>query len=361
MYALDLLKGVTYSIACYGCELTKSSIAFGCSSLANRLFSGPTVHLATGALAIQPDENIYNIVHNCFQQLNDSQKGEVYGKVWELAKMQDPRVDGLNWGQEHIFDDLPRLAKALHRLGFLKMEPNPRTIPSLSFAFGEGGIGSQYFSLGEKLGKDPEKGQIGYVNGMGVPTLNQAGRDADRLSNSLLSGYNIHCVYNATHQGGTESYGFVKDIVRMKAVDGGSYTKTSYLIAQQWIDFLTSHPDQNFLQIAHSEGSSHADAALRLISETRSDLLAKIRILNFCPAHFINPTSYDGLQAKNFKKVEDSVIPWGAGSFSTGYNSAHTVVVLHTTGDTPHDCLSQDYTDAAKPYVDEFLRTGNIY
>ena len=148
----------------------------------------------------------------------------------------------------------------------------------------------------------------------------------------------------------------------MKAVDGGSYTKTSYLIAQQWIDFLTSNPDKYYLHIASSEGSAHTNAALRLISKSVPLLFSRIRVINFCPAYFIAPETYSShLQVMNFVKKEDGVInPWGTGTDQIYKNLPHVVVVHHLEGD-PHNHTSHDYMVAAGPYVDKFLECGDLY
>lgn len=82
--------------------------------------------------------------------------------------MQDSRIGGHEWGRHNALNDLERLTKALHGLGFLQQGLSVRhTVPCLSAAFGEGGIGSQYFSLVEKLGREPATGQFGLVNGSG--------------------------------------------------------------------------------------------------------------------------------------------------------------------------------------------------
>jgi hypothetical protein len=350
-------------MASYVFESLKGAAAYGCSTLGNQCFYGPTIYLATAPLTLGHELN-QEVIRNCFAKLTDPQKGQVYGKVWELAKMQDPRIKGDKWGQENVFKDDTRLANALQRLGFLNYGKS-HAVSMLSSAFGEGGIGSQYFSLGEKLGRDPQKGQISCVNGMGVPSLGHAGKDAARLSHGLLDGYNVHCVYHATHQKtpNGDLLGFAADVVRMKAIEGGSYSKTSYLIAQQWVDFLTAHTDQYFLQIAHSEGTAHVDAALRLLTDAKLDaLFSRIRVMNFCPAHFLDPSIYSPhLQARNFVKKEDSVInPWGTGATQINAHPPYVVVVPHK-GDHPHNHVSKDYMDAARPCVDAFFRSGNIY
>ncbi len=362
--AVDLAKNALATVALAAFELAKSALATVCSKFANTFFYGHTIYLATGTL--DPlDQTIKQIAQDCFEKLNEDQKNRVYDKVGELAKMQDPSIGGITWGKDHAQDDPQRLIKALHRLGLLNHNPDLRIkVPCLSFYVGEGGLGSQYFSLGEKLGHDPAIGRISCVNGMGVSSIEHAGKDAVALSNNLAQGFNLHCIYNSTHQKAMiDPKGFIADVFRMKAVNGGSYTRTSYLIAQQWIDFLTTNPDKYYLHIASSEGSAHTNAALRLIAACAPHLLAKIRIINLCPAYFIVPETYaQGLQVMNFVQKEDKIInPWGTGTDQIYKNLPHVVIVAYTPGNDPHNHTLQVYADATKPYVDKFLESGNLY
>jgi len=299
-----------------------------------------------------------------FATLTEEQKGTVYHKIWELAKMRDASISGANWGEIHVMEDIPRLSEALYRLGLFHAPDDPAVpIACLPASFGEGGIGSQYFSLTERRMRNHEPGHVGCVNGMGVPSLAHAGRDAAGLSDRFIDGNDLHCVYNATHQNAPSGdlLGFITDVTRMKAIDGGSYGYTSYLIAQQWVDYLDQNPGKNYLQMAHSEGAAHTNAALRIIHAQRPELLARIRVICFCPAHFIVPETYgNGLQVINLFKHEDGVInPWAAGTHRAG-DSEHIIAVQHT-GDHPHNHISDDYMRIGKPYCDAFMRSGNIY
>lgn len=315
-------------------------------------------------LAIGPVGQTELAVKEVFSRLNTSKREEVYGKVWELAKMHDPRIDGPNWGELHAFDNIDRLAKAMHRLGLLGTS-HLHSLPCLPFGFGEGGIGSQYFSLGDKLEKEPATGQIGLINGMGNSSLAHAGSDAEAFSTKFAYGNNIHCVYHSTHQKNPigDVLGFWEDVMRMKAVDGGSYTKTSYLAAQQMIDFLDANPYKKYLQVGVSEGAAHVNAALRIIQTARPDLLTRIRILNLCPAYFILPEQYENkIQVMNLVKREDGVInPWGINTDKIGYSKYILIVPHLSTNDNPHNQLSVDFQREAKPYIDEFMQSGNLY
>lgn len=352
------LSSISYTIL----ENAKSAVSYTLSCVMETIYSTNNFFLTKNFL-YTPGTVDEGLVRRQFNNLSPQQQGQVYNKVWELAKMEDPRIEGLNWGRDHTFDNIPRVTTALNRLGFLPASPDAAPIRCLPASFGEGGIGSQYFSLSEKAGRDPLPGQVGYINGMGIPTLEHAGRDASSLSNMFVDGNNIHCVYNATHQSTPmgDTRGFMWDILRMKSVDGGSYTKTSYLIAQQWIDFLDPYPTKKYLQIAHSEGAVHVNAALRMISQRRPDLLSKIRVVAFCPAHFILPETYgQGLQVINLYKNEDGTInPWATGMNKVG-ECAQIIPVTHT-GEHPHNHLSPDYIRDGKSYINTFMRCGDIY
>lgn len=337
-------------------EGLKSIAARAASWTAERLFGTETVYLATGS-SQATDEKIIEV----FGALSSDQKKQVYGKVYELAKMKDATIGGPNWGEENATRNVERLKKALHRCSLLEND-NLHLVKCLPFNIGEGGLGSQYFALTERAQRNPLTGHVGYVNGMGVPSLEHAGRDAASFSDRFVDGNNIHCVYHATHQTqpSGDLGGFLVDAFRMKAVDGGSYTKTSFYIAQRWVDFLNENPNLKFLQVAHSEGAAHVAAALRLIKETKPELLSRIRVLNFCPAHFILPESFPDLQVLNFVKKEDGAVnPWAQSTSQIGV-SQHIVVVKHEH-DHPHNHLSEDYVSVGKWYVQEFMRSGNLY
>ncbi|MFS8564064.1 MAG: hypothetical protein LVR00_07030 [Rhabdochlamydiaceae bacterium] len=337
----------------------KALVGYAASTVAD-IFYADTAYLQ---IRPSPAQSLL-VIQRAFKAAQEQQKEhQVYHKVWEIAKMEDPTISGLDWGQHHAFENLERLQQALCRLGFLPSE-DVRSFNMLSPGFGEGGpLGSQYFSLSEKTGRDPLPGPVGYVNGMGVPSLEHAGRDATQLSDLFVDGNNIHCVYNATHQrvwGGADGLGFIRDVLRMKAVDGGSYTRTSYLIAQQWVDFLTKNPNKKFLQVALSEGAVHLQGALRLLQSTAPELVERLCIINLAPAYFILPTHYN-IQVMNFVKAEDRVIlPWAINADKIR-DSLHITIVPHTGGGDPHNPFCDDFVSASKRYFDRFMQDGNLY
>ena len=341
-------------------EYVKAGFAQAVSTIAEYTSPPSNVHLATGP--VDPRSKEEAILRAFLQQLSTSQKNQVYGKVWELAKMQNHRIEGNNWGEINAFTDPTRLAQALHRLGFFGTE-NLHSFGCLPSGFGEGGIGSQYYSLAEKRGNDPDGGHIGYVNGMGTISLTHAEMDATNFSDRFAGGCNLHCVYNPTHQKMSQGdmLGFFTDVLRMQAVNGGSYIKTSYLLVQQWIDFLDANPGKKFLQVGVSEGAVHVNAALRILCKTRPDLISRIRVIGFCPAYFILPADFPkGLQVLNFVKIEDDAInPWGTNTDMIGCSTS--IVLVHHTHDYPHNHNNEDFAAEAIPYINQFRATGDLF
>jgi hypothetical protein len=94
--------------------------------------------------------------------MSDNERSTLYNKIWELAKMHDPRIHGPEWGELHAFDNLALLNSAMHRLGLFEAS-SLHPVQCLPFHFGEGGLGAQYFSLSERAGRDPEPGWIGFA------------------------------------------------------------------------------------------------------------------------------------------------------------------------------------------------------
>src|ERR1700722_3839563 len=196
-------------------ESIKSGVAHVSNAIANNVCEKSTVYLATDSLSLDPHD-LHDIVINCFNQLNEAKKGQVYEKVWELANMQNSNVFREAYEGNGVFEDESRLAKALHRLGFLNHSIDRRhPVTYLAGTFGEGRIiGSQYFSLKNNQKLDPQIGQIGYVNGMGFPNLPAAKKLAVALSADFVYGYNIHGVYHASHVDpyNVDLGAFIKDI-----------------------------------------------------------------------------------------------------------------------------------------------------
>lgn len=317
------------------------------------LFLSDTGYIATGEPQFQEQ-----LVIGVFNTLDDEHKARVYEKVWELAKMLDARVHGDRWGEIHVFEDAKRLRRAMHRLGLLS-KANLFKLVMLKFRGGEGG--SQYFSLGEKLGYDPTNKQIGAVNGMGI-TSDQSGRDAKFISENFAKGFNIHCVFNAACSGFSPD---IRDKLAdqiLKSAKDGIYTKTSYLIAQQIADYLSATKGTTFLQVGISEGAAHVNGALCLLQQSMPHLLPRICILTICPVLFILPEEFPGIQCVNFVKFEDTMVkPWGTNSSKVGKIQHIVVVPNNCTTEHPHSFTNSDYIKSVAPYFDTYIDTGNLH
>lgn len=336
-------------------------------------FKGGIISIAGAVASTLPKETYYlatnptqydnalslEILKSRFDGLTQEQKNNAYLIRWEMDKMHDPRITGATWGEDHFWDDATKAARALHRVGTFGQQGLMALVYNSRIWGGHAAGHSIYYSLEENLNNEPEKGWIGYVNGMGT-ALEQAGSDVAKLFSHLAPGKNIHAVYLPTRQNAPtgDTPGFMLDLGRHLAVDGGIITRASCLIVQQWIDFLDGN-NKYFLQTCHSEGASHVNGALRILREARPDLLARLRILSFAPAHFITSIEGENLQVINLVKKEDSIInPWGTFANAIG-TKPHVIVVPHTQNH-PHDPTSQDFVNAARPYVDKFLQSGNI-
>lgn len=127
-------------------------------TVAESMYGTVTTYLELEPHAPKEPECTY---HEMVAALSSSERAALYNKIWELAKMRDPRVHGPHWGEVHVFDDLPRLHAALLRLGFCIATEGLYQVRCMPFHFGEGGIGAQYFSLSERQGQDPGPGRIG--------------------------------------------------------------------------------------------------------------------------------------------------------------------------------------------------------
>ncbi len=319
-----------------------------------------TFHLATDSS--DTDRSVEDVLRRIFDGLEVEQKRDVFFQRYEIEKMEDPRIHGDRWGEEHMWDSARKAARAMHRCGLLGDGGVHRVRFNRHPFFGgetEGAF-STYFSLAEKLGRDPERGWIGYINGMAT-SFEEAVADVSVLSDRLARGSNIHGIYLPTKKGAPNDLrGTLLEIGRHLAVDGSTYSRASCLLVQQWIDYLTAHPEKNFLQISHSEGASHVNAALRILREVRPDLLARLKILAFCPAHFIKPEEREPLEVICLAKREDwAIVPWATGADSLG-RSPHTHVVPHTAEQPLHDLRAEDYVTAARGYFDRFLDSGHL-
>lgn len=334
-------------------ERAKSAVALSVSYVADALAS------ESAFLALEgPDKDQIDQCNERFKSLCDDARNAVFHKVWELAKMDDSTVSGLEWGRDHCHEDRGRFERAMHRLGLLGAKGLFHFV-QLTRDFGEGGLGSQYYSFSELQGQEPKGGFVSVVNGMGVQSLEHAGRDASVFS----LGFNLHCVYNPTHQQQQQQQGrgFGQDVLRMKAVDGGSYTRTTHLIAQQIVDLLQRDPTKRWLQIALSEGAAMCNGALRLLSSCNPKILHRLSVLLVAPAHFLPECAYEGVEIINIFKEEDRTILPFATNASSIREWKNVITVPHRCAqDDPHNFTTSDYLEIIHPLLRSFHEIGHL-
>lgn len=234
----------------------------------------------------------------------------VFGKVWELAKMEDATVDGVRWGEKHSLDSLPRLQKAMHRLGLLDRSG------VVEIEYLTVGAGASYSALMTHT-QELTQGRVSYVNG-GSRDIWEMSSDAIELSKHIHNDLRIYLVHHHSISG--------TFLIR----DQTKVSKTACLLAQQMVDFLDENPDKKYLQIAHLEGAIHTLVALRLINTHRSELLHRIRVLTFAPSHYITKEDFKpyphGLQVINIAVSTRSSSP--------------TILSLDTQKPDPMRCYS---------------------
>lgn len=330
-----------------------------CLSICSCGWPADTLHLAV----VPHSQDGLNRVdlHKAFEQLPPRVQEGVYFWRWALAVEGGAAADEPDWGARHLWEDMQQAARALHRSGGLGQAG---LAPVICRQFVRGRQW-RYFSLLDRVNRNPSTGWVGFVNG-GGESFDQAIIGAERFSGMYVDGNNLHCVYNPKSQkqpGDGCCFGFVHDSGRYLAIDGGLCSGVTLLLAQQWIDFLDDHPGQTFLQCCYSAGASEVAAAVRLLQHHRPELLDRLRVISFCGAYIITPPrsgSHAGMQVVNILKVEDkNVLPWATGASNVYTGSPHSVVVPHNTEDDPHNLFSVDYL-LARNYVAEFMRSGNI-
>jgi len=292
----------------------------------------------------------------------------------------DPRLERHSAALRMRVAPLPKedvVVLAARRAGISRISKGVK-ISLLGKEIGEGGLGSSYFHFQGSASKDPDSGFIGFTNGMCNLDHAMTRKNVTKLSRDFADGHSCHVHYLPTHQTSDpkenpgdwfDLYGFLQDTFRMFAVNDGCHTWTSYSIAQHWIDVLAKDPDKNYLHVCHSEGTTHVNAALRLIKEHKPELLIRIRIIAFCPAYFMIPEDHihdedEALrpQIVAFYKEEDMIASVaGRHVVEKGADHPRVHIVKHKDEHDPHDFWSPDYVKVAKPFFDKFIADGNIY
>ncbi|EGC30712.1 hypothetical protein DICPUDRAFT_83380 [Dictyostelium purpureum] len=325
-------------------------------------------------LCVRPgiaDHLSYEELKEIYDKLTLEDKHVVETIYWELMKKEDSRIDGWEYGKINFFNNLRITARSLHRGGFIELEDKDSLIKidyTTKLCRTNNSSKTQYFSLGEKYGNNLSIGYCGYVNGMGN-TIGWAGRDASIISDTVLDGIDLHCVYLPSYQHSPDGFspsndfiGFSMDVARHLSINGGDYSKTACLIAQQWIDYLTDNPDKYFLTIAASDGGTFTCAAVKLMCQYCPHLLSRVSIILLAPGCFLFPNEYIKYdQVMNFVKLEDNLITrLATGSQFIGKHQNIIIVPHNSTSDHPHNFLSYDFAQIVKPYVEQFKKTGKL-
>ncbi len=300
----------------------------------------------------EPPEFLRAQTLEVFASLDLAQRNCVYGKVYELAKMEDARIHGYQWGQVHVLDDIPRLNVALHRLGFFARGNVVKT------EYHGRGAGVSYFNLAERTSEFAQ-GRIGYINGESC-TIEEAGSDTARLSSLFGENLRIYCVHHSRTSDEPTAFSVAYVITER----GRTYSKTSCLAAQQMIDYLDANPGKKFLQTAHKEGAVHTLAALRLIQEHRPELFPRIRVLLFAPLICINWSCFatTGLQVINLHIFDrDSVKTVGYHAIPLIRRTTTSGSYLPLSSALPSTAFPEFLMEAGVKYVDQFKISGALY
>ncbi len=326
-----------------------------------------TFYLATSSepLETHSSERLKEI----FDRLLPEQKTEAYHLHFELAQRENSRTASVLGSPEHFWDEPQKAARVMHRMGLLGSEGcveiryNLEITLDLDLSPGPVKPTSFYYCLSDKMGREPHGGWISYINGMGT-LAKIAGTDANKISDRLAQGSNLHCIYLPTQKEllGKDMHATALDFFRLLAVNGGSYTRTSCMIVQQWIDYLNANPGKQFLQTCHSEGAVHVSAALRILRNAKPECIERINILTFCPARIIVPLPGEPLKVMNLVKREDPVpTEYAEGKEILNSKTPYAQIIPHKDMYNPHDPTSPDYIAAAQPYFDLFMRTGSMF
>lgn len=299
----------------------------------------------------EPSANKLNRIKNAvksvacdilFKKLNDEQRNKVYGEIYRISKPVG-NTDPL-WGQHHALDSLPVLLLSLDLSGCLNRDPVLEKSWETYEVFGE--KSSVYVKEGNEL---PHGGEIGYINGIGT-SMEIAKNDARRLSENLANGHKFSCVHNA-------SQGAASDVGVSVVLGNGIITPATRLLLEQWYKFFSTHPkNEKFLQICFSQGALHAKNALKLLPKEWQERLC---IVCIAPAAFIEPN--ERTQIVHVYKDEDPVPSGFAFNRDRRTVIPHTYKVSHDRQTDAHDPHGIEYINAARPFVQKFIRENKLY
>ncbi|MGE0671334.1 MAG: DUF687 family protein [Parachlamydiales bacterium] len=262
---------------------------------------------------------------------------------YEIYRIERPVTQDSNWGENHATDDIPRLITALYLMGSIE---GPKAAGCYDRSW------ETYTQHGSCIfdtpGRKLEKGEIGFINGMGA-THHGAVEAGNYIRDTLLQGYAMRNVYGAC-------YGEWNVASAMYGQKGIALPQARMLV-KNWSEFFArSNPDEKFLQLCTSRGAIDVYAALQQLPEL---LQKRIYVITIAPGHIIENTSC--LRAFNIIIRDDAVPHLAINSHLMDSGRPEVIIVgRHADGKHPHDAMGSSYLDAVRPLVDQFIRTNTI-
>lgn len=154
-------------------------------------------------------------------------------------------------------------------------------------------------SLSDLGFKEPDKGRIGFINGM----LHDYGWTVHRglYISHLAGGYNVHMVNNATH-------GACKDLQECAmGLRQSVATDPVWHLHAMWDEFFDqAGEDETFLQICHSQGCIHTRNALESYDPQRRQ---RIRVLAVAPGGYMHNTDDKQYHSVRHLKTKSDIVP----------------------------------------------------
>lgn len=287
------------------------------------------------------DGDLKNAIEKVIARIFDTQtqdtKNAIYGTLWRMAGQPsgDPQ-----WGEHHVKDDTERLIRALHRHHLLQIPGKTISVYS-NLEKGATHL-SHSFHLSRK---NLERGQIGFLNGMGC-TLDEAWNNARQISDRCLQGFNLHCVFSAT-------VGIQWDSISAVLSQGGGVMPPVVHLLNQWQDFFEVH-DERLLQLCTSRGAIEVHNALQLAPK---ELQQKIIVISIAPACIIpDEVAY---KVVNLVIPEDLVVQMASNRHLMDKDYVKKLP-MHEDSSDPHNLHGSSYRNALIPMVDRYLRTNDI-
>jgi RHS repeat-associated protein len=194
------------------------------------------------------------------------------------------------------------------------------------------------------LSKKLERMTVLFINGI-------QNEESDWIANAkhiseLMGDINVRGVYNETH-------GMDMDLRECDLGLTGVATKPAILLAKLWEKILTENPDEEIIQVCHSQGGIHVFNALELINP---ELRNRISVVAIAPAKFV-PRDKAGY-AINYISGHDFVPYLQIGYDEKGFFSADNVTHLTPHAESPvwdHAFVSPTYKKALRQELEEIV------